>query len=438
MDNDKDSLENLSKEELIQIIQTLRAKRKREENSKNESKIPDKEDMDVVQDNKKSKKDEKKRKEFDMSKYSQRHIALKIAYLGWKYKGFASQADIDETVESQIFQALLKTKLITSRESANYSRCGRTDKGVNAMSQVIALHLRSTVREGVGMVSSPSEETEVLKKAKGQEISYARALNNVLPDDIKVLAWAPVPLDYSARFSCLYRTYKYFFMKSDLDTDLMRDAAQRFIGEHDFRNFCKIDVAVTNFKRGIISFDIAPVQEMKSSDPSFQMYAMTICGKAFLWHQVRCMSAVLFLIGQHLEQPTIIDQLLDIEKNPKKPVYDLASEIPLVLWDCAFEGIQWNYDVENNQRLYQHLQTMWNDYTIRSDVVRLTLTHLESTLFKPSKDSTELIPWRNLPSFKQKDPKYVQLMRRPKQESVEEKQLKEAKKKGKLEENDNE
>ena len=32
---------------------------------------------------------------------------------------------------------------------------------------------------------------------------------------------------------------------------------------------------------------------------------MTIKGTAFLWHQVRCMVAVLFLIGQGLESPSV-------------------------------------------------------------------------------------------------------------------------------------
>lgn len=37
--------------------------------------------------------------------------------------------------------------------------------------------------------------------------------------------------------------------------------------------------------------------------------------------QVRCMMAVLLLIGQKLEVPEIIDQLLDVQNNPRKPQY---------------------------------------------------------------------------------------------------------------------
>lgn len=36
----------------------------------------------------------------------------------------------------------------------------------------------------------------------------------------------------------------------------------------------------------------------------------------------------------------IIDVLLDIERTPKKPQYTMATEMPLVLHSCEFEGLQ--------------------------------------------------------------------------------------------------
>ena len=55
---------------------------------------------------------------------------------------------------------------------------------------------------------------------KSTEIPYMHILNNVLPDDIRVLAWAPVGPDFSARFSCLQRTYKYFFPRGNMNVDV--------------------------------------------------------------------------------------------------------------------------------------------------------------------------------------------------------------------------
>lgn len=48
-------------------------------------------------------------------RYNTRHIALKVAYLGWDYQGFAAQEDTDKTIETAIFDALSRTKLIESR-----------------------------------------------------------------------------------------------------------------------------------------------------------------------------------------------------------------------------------------------------------------------------------------------------------------------------------
>lgn len=74
-------------------------------------------------------------------RYNTRHIALKILYLGWDYHGFAAQEDTEKTIETALFDALLKTKLIESRETSNYHRCGRTDKGVSAFGQVLLIYV---------------------------------------------------------------------------------------------------------------------------------------------------------------------------------------------------------------------------------------------------------------------------------------------------------
>ena len=71
------------------------------------------------------------------------------------------------------------------------------------------------------------------------------------------------------------------------------------------------------------------------------LWAFTIRGYAFLWHQVRCMVAVLFLVGAELESPDIISRLLDIEETPRKPSYEMASELPLLLYKCSFPQLDW-------------------------------------------------------------------------------------------------
>lgn len=46
------------------------------------------------------------------------------------------------------------------------------------------------------------------------------------------------------------------------------------------------------------------------------MFVVTVNSGGFLWHQIRCMLGLLFLIGQKREMPEIIEQLLDVQKNP--------------------------------------------------------------------------------------------------------------------------
>ena len=97
-------------------------------------------------------------KPFDFSRYHKRHVALKMAYLGWDYHGFASQESTENTIESHFFAALSKACLIESRDDCNYSRCGRTDKGVSAFAQVVSLDVRSNLMEGLGVIMSGNQE----------------------------------------------------------------------------------------------------------------------------------------------------------------------------------------------------------------------------------------------------------------------------------------
>lgn len=49
----------------------------------------------------------------------------------------------------------------------------------------------------------------------------------------------------------------------------------------------------------------------------YDMCVFTLEGQGFLWHQVRCVMGLLFLVGNGTESPQIIHQLLDIDKQPK-------------------------------------------------------------------------------------------------------------------------
>lgn len=396
-------------------------------------------------------------REFDPSKYSTRFIALKFAYLGQRYNGLEFHPNNETplpTVEEELWKALNKARLVfptpnpllrpdePNWEGCEYSKCGRTDKGVSAFGQVIGIRVRSNrpVDRAQKPVSSGEEAAGIEKFLQPKdleadasptvpviglkddaaltpsasesgtdepspfdpikdEIPYCQVLNRLLPPDIRILAWCPTPpLNFSARFSCKERRYKYFFIQPAftptigstgllntsktqspsagrrregwLDIDAMREAAHKFIGLHDFRNFCKLDPSkqIDNFERRIFHSDIeetdtrqGPVgyigargfqqyehsetpnsdQAVANDDLNAQfstptIYTFTLHGSAFLWHQVRHMVAILFLVGQGLEPPSIVDDLLNIAKIPTRPQYEMADDAPLVLWDCIF------------------------------------------------------------------------------------------------------
>lgn len=411
---------------------------------------------------KKKAKKKKNAKGIDPAKYSKRFVALKLAYLGKNYNGFEYQpTGAMSTIEEELWKALVKACLIfpdpqrpneVDWNCCGYSKCGRTDRGVSAFGQVVALRVRSnkpvkatrttaqpvaTGHTGTGgadvveMGGTPAAKEAKLGRAgedgagkqdqdedeaedddaplpADQEIQYCRVLNRILPPDIKVYAWCPdPPPDFSARFSCRERQYRYFFTqpafaplpdfleavnngngnsKSQarssqsspgrpkdgwLDIDAMRKAARMFEGVHDFRNFCKVDPSkqITNFVRRIFESDIVEVDGVNTSvpyldSPQFRdaaaeagvahpkVYYFHVRGSAFLWHQIRCMVAVLFLVGQGLEDPGVVAELLDPRRHPRRPNYVLADDRPLVLWDCVFgrekgdgaaDGVDWVY-----------------------------------------------------------------------------------------------
>ncbi|XP_049933966.1 uncharacterized protein LOC116261108 isoform X4 [Nymphaea colorata] len=224
---------------------------------------------------------------------STRFVALKIMYFGQRFFGFASEATRSPTIESEIFKALHRTKLlIGEKNERSYSRCGRTDKGVSAVGQVIAIYLRSNLKD-----SKQHENGEA-------EIDYVKVLNKVLPHDIRVLGWSHAPTNFHARFSCLSREYKYLFWRGNLHISAMEDGGRKLVGEHDFRNFCKMDALnVHNYRRHVLSFEIVPCNQRFYDN---ELWAIQIKGTAFLWHQVRCIVAVLFMIGQGLESPSMM------------------------------------------------------------------------------------------------------------------------------------
>jgi len=298
----------------------------------------------------------KKQKLESMHNFRTRPIALLLAYHGQAHSGFTSATkdpnENDNSVEYYIFQALQKSKFILNRSSCKYSRCGRTDKGVSANGQVISLLVRSAIPAEITEDNLPTnafEHVKILNNTKVyQELNYPKILNYHLPSTIRVLGWSKVSTTFSARFNTTHRQYRYYFRINRMNVSNMELGLNHLIGTHDFRNFCKYNVKeVQQFQRHIYEAKIYPSSECSISD---EIGFFQISGSAFLHHQIRCIVFLLFLIGKELENPDLISTLLNIDHNPCKPNYSLASDLPLVLHSCHYDNddiLSFSYSVEN-------------------------------------------------------------------------------------------
>ena len=398
------------------------------------------------------------------SEYRTRHIALRVYYEGKRYNGLAQTVgmEADNSVERHLFAALQKTHLIHSRDTCKYSRCGRTDKGVSAVGQVVAMRLKSAIplqaswdQDGLNLVPDtpqgetllPKNSTDRIavwvppkarngdnkskkkdkKKAKlnpsasttqakpatlngdntstnnanqgprvqkeAAEYTYDKILNSVLPDDIRVLGWCPVSEEFSARFSAAKRTYRYFFVRRNLDLDAMRQGLQRMIGTHDFRNLCKLNVVeVSNYVRKILSADVISCSSGNGDDGGGSnnfgrdVYYFQIEGQAFLWHQIRCIVEIMFMIGRHLESPSVVTELLNVEKYPGKPSYPPASEFPLVLHECGYPNLQIGYSVPSLWNITCQMEEQWEKIILEAARVRNCLDMLKQDVHLVRKD----------------------------------------------------
>lgn len=372
------------------------------------------------------------RKAFQFDAYPTRKIALRLAYLGWCHGGLAWTPDTaaKTTVEAELFRALLVARLVrpspvapeltahsddeswrdsVDMEGWDYSRAGRTDAGVSATGQVVSLWVRSNlvdrrqraweVKQGkapsgsfrepaappvgdnpamAGTSAGSGGQPELDRQSDHEpaaEMPYGTLLNNLLPESVRVIDWSPASPDFDARFSCQHRHYKYFFSRLDgpldkgLDVEAMRDAAARLVGEHDFRNLCKLDKTkqITNFRRRILS---ASIDQEDDSD----LLVFNLQGTAFLYNQVRNIMAILFLVGSRLEAPSIIDALLCTDAGDavpaglqakhvpvdRKPEFPIASGLPLVLWECGYapQALRWQNGEASNGISGKHVRGM--------------------------------------------------------------------------------
>ncbi len=156
-------------------------------------------------------------------------IRIDLAYKGTHFRGFAETPGVP-TVGGEIRSAIQQVL----GEPIDLAVAGRTDAGVHASGQVISFR-----------TTSDRFDPERLRNS----------INRICGPDIQVHDIRTVEADFDARFSATRRVYHYnvlnspvadpllsdieWHIKEPLNVDEMNQAAQRFLGQHDFTSFCR-------------------------------------------------------------------------------------------------------------------------------------------------------------------------------------------------------
>jgi len=226
-------------------------------------------------------------------------LAFRVSYLGSRFYGSQMQ-EARRTVEGEFVAACQRLNLFSDWREAGFLSAGRTDRGVHACGQVIAI------------------TTEFPDRA-------IKVLNIQLPPDLWCTGYSEVAPAFHPRFDARSRTYRYYF-SGNLDKTKMENAAQHFLGNHNFTNFAR--VGDKNPYRNVLAVRVCQETDFT---------CLEVKAESFLWHQVRCMAAAVQQVGKGEQEENWIDALLLHESE--KPVQPAPAE-GLVLHDTDC-GIVW-------------------------------------------------------------------------------------------------
>jgi tRNA pseudouridine38-40 synthase len=201
-----------------------------------------------------------------------------VHFDGTDYSGWQYQAPPERTIQGELIRAL---KIIPKRRVV-VTGSSRTDAGVHSTGLTASFHLR---------VNIAAE-------------SLQRALNALLPEDIRVVSCEIMDKSFNARFSAKSKTYIYriFFgqvcspfdyrymthIPYPLNLRKMRKAAACFIGEKNFSSFTS-DEPQKKRLREISAFTM----RVKGEEITF-----TISGKSFLRYMVRNIIGTIIDVGR--------------------------------------------------------------------------------------------------------------------------------------------
>lgn len=220
-----------------------------------------------------------------------KRIKLIVAYDGTSYNGWQIQPGV-RTIEGELNRAL--SELLS--EDIQVIGASRTDSGVHALCNVAVFDTNTRI--------------------PGEKISYA--LNQRLPEDIRIQKSEEVDADFHPRHCDSRKTYEYRILNAEfpmpvkrlyshftyvpLEVSKMKEAAAYLVGEHDFKSFCATAAVVETTVRTITDLQV---------EKQGEEIVIRVTGTGFLYNMVRIIAGTLMEVGRGNMLPEQIKEVLD-------------------------------------------------------------------------------------------------------------------------------
>ena len=246
-----------------------------------------------------------------------KRIKAMIAYDGSEFAGYQIQPE-SRTVQRELMKVL---KTIHKGRVVQVVASGRTDAKVHATGQVIHF------------------DTEFNIPPAG----WLKALNVLLPEDIRVLTIEEAPDGFHARYHTSGKTYRYKWDRSTIispftrnymvhlkqrpDIGAMRKAAKAIIGTHDFSCFCAANTGVVDKVRTVRRLDF---------EEHGEELHMIIEGSGFLYNMVRIIAGTLMEVGTGKLPPDTVAEI--IRSQDRGAAGKTAAAHGLYLEKVEYEG----------------------------------------------------------------------------------------------------
>ncbi|PKK81754.1 MAG: tRNA pseudouridine(38-40) synthase TruA [Thermoplasmata archaeon HGW-Thermoplasmata-2] len=253
-----------------------------------------------------------------------RMLALKFAYDGTKFDGFARQPK-GKTVEGEIISALRAVGI-----GANPLSSSRTDKWVSARGNVLAI------------------ETDFPRE------KIIAALNGCL-EHIWFYALADAPSRFKPRHA-EWRKYRYYLQDDNFDLAKMKKCASILVGEHNFSALAKLEEG-KNPMRKVMSLSV------KKSGAFLEI---DVKAQSFLWSMVRGIVGVLRAAGKGEINEENMRRILAGERR-----FDVGYAAPenLVLLEVRHKGLRFETDGNALKKMRREIDGETERIALRRKVI---------------------------------------------------------------------